>query len=48
MILHRIIEWFGLEGTLKIMQFQPPWHGQGTPSTRPGCMETISLHTWSN
>jgi len=26
---HRIIERFGLEGTLQTMQFQPPWHGQG-------------------
>ena len=25
----RIIEWFGLQGTLKIIWFQPPWHGQG-------------------
>jgi len=26
---HRIIEWFGLEGTLKIIWFQPPCHKQG-------------------
>ena len=26
---HRIIEWFGLEGTLKIIWFQPPCHEQG-------------------
>jgi len=26
---HRIIKWFGLEGTLKIISFQPPCHGQG-------------------
>jgi len=26
---HRMTEWFGLEGTLKIIQFQPPCHGQG-------------------
>lgn len=25
---HIIIEWFGLEGTLKIIKFQPPFHGQ--------------------
>ena len=25
---HRIIEWFGLEGTLKITWFQPPCHEQ--------------------
>jgi len=28
-IIEPIIEWFGLEGTLKIIQFQPPCHGQG-------------------
>jgi len=26
---HPIIEWFGLEGTLEIIQFPPPCHGQG-------------------
>jgi len=26
---HRIIEWFGLEVTLKIVWFQPPCRGQG-------------------
>ena len=26
---HRMIEWFGLEGTLKIIWFQPPCHEQG-------------------
>jgi len=26
---HRITEWFGLEGTLKIIRFQPPCHEQG-------------------
>jgi len=26
---HRIVEWFGLEGTLEIIYFQPPGHGQG-------------------
>ena len=25
----QIIEWFGLEGTLKIISFHPPCHGQG-------------------
>lgn len=24
---HRIIEWFGLEGTLRIMKFQSPFYG---------------------
>jgi len=28
-IPHRIIEQFGLEGTLQIIKFQPPCHGQG-------------------
>lgn len=27
--LDRIIKWFGLEGTLKIILLQPPCHGQG-------------------
>jgi len=27
--IHRIIEWFGLEGTLKIIEFQPPCQEQG-------------------
>lgn len=26
---HRIIEYFGLKGTLKILSFQLPCHGQG-------------------
>ena len=34
---HRITEWFGLDGTLKITQFQPPPPWAGTPSARPGC-----------
>lgn len=29
--IHRIVEWFGFEGTLKIISFQPSW----TPSTPP-------------
>ncbi|KAM4790430.1 uncharacterized protein ACIQIH_003598 isoform 1-T1 [Cyanocitta cristata] len=24
-----ITEWFGFEGTLRIIEFQPPYHGQG-------------------
>jgi len=28
-VFHRIVEQFGLEGTLKIISFQPPCHGQG-------------------
>ena len=28
-VYHRIIEWFGLKGTLKIICFQPPCHEQG-------------------
>lgn len=26
---HRIIAWLGLQGTLKMIQFQPPCSGQG-------------------
>lgn len=26
---HRITKWFGLAGTLKTLEFQPPHHGQG-------------------
>ena len=25
---HRIVEWFGLEGTIKIIEFQPPCYRQ--------------------
>ena len=42
---HRIIEWFGLEGTLKIIWFQPPW--AGTSSTRPGCSELHPAWSWT-
>ena len=47
-MIHRIVEWFGLEGPLKIIWFQPLCHGQGhlpldqvsqspiQPSTLPG------------
>jgi len=28
-LYHRIIEYFDLEGTLEIIYFQPPCHGQG-------------------
>jgi len=28
-MVYRIIEWYGLEGTLKIIWFQPPCHEQG-------------------
>ena len=35
---HRIIEWFGLGGTLQIISFHSlPW--AGTPSPSPGCSE---------
>ena len=33
---HRIMEWLGLEGNLKIIQFQPPCHWLLAP-TRSGC-----------
>jgi len=28
-VFHRIIEWPGLKRTIKVIQFQPPCHGQG-------------------
>jgi len=34
---HRILEWFELEGALKIIQFKPPLPWAGTPSIPPGC-----------
>jgi len=34
---HRIMERFGLEGTLYIISFQPPLPWADTPSTRPSC-----------
>ena len=38
---HRIIEWFGLEGTLNLIWFQPPCHEQGHSS---GHSEAIFRH----
>uniref|UniRef100_A0A672TRL6 SRCR domain-containing protein n=1 Tax=Strigops habroptila TaxID=2489341 RepID=A0A672TRL6_STRHB len=43
---HRIAEWFMLEGTLKLLQFQPlPW--AGTPSTRAGCSKPLCPTCWA-
>ena len=44
---NRVVEWFGLAGTLKIFWFQPPCHQQGhlppaqaaQSSTQPGLQE---------
>ncbi|KAL9824671.1 uncharacterized protein GJ701_015046 [Geothlypis trichas] len=42
----RIIEWFGLEGTLKPIQCHPlPW--AGTPSTAPGCSKPHPTCPWT-
>ena len=42
---HRIIEWFGLEGTLKSIQFQPlPW--AGLPPTNSGCPGFERVQGW--
>ena len=49
---NRIIEWFGLEGTLKIIWVQPPCHGQGHPPLdqvaqspiQPGLEPVIAEH----
>ena len=38
---HRIIEWFGLEGTLKINAFQPPCHEQGHRPPAQGAQSSI-------
>lgn len=37
--LHRIVEWLGLEGVLKIIPFQPP--KAGIPSARSGFSKAI-------
>jgi len=38
---HRIIEWFGLEGTLKIIWFQPPCHEQGLLLPDQGAQSSV-------
>jgi len=38
---HRIIEWFGLEGTLKIIWFQRPCHKQGPLSPAQGAQSPV-------
>ena len=38
---HRIREWFGLEGTLKIIWFQPPCHEQGHLPPAQGAQSSI-------
>jgi len=38
---HRIVEWFGLEGSLQIIQFQPLCHGQGPLPPAPS---NLALH----
>ncbi|KAK4827689.1 hypothetical protein QYF61_020823 [Mycteria americana] len=54
---HRIIEWFGLEGTLKIIFFQPTCHGPGhlpldqvaQSPIQPGleCFQRWGIHSFS-
>jgi len=39
--IHRITEWFGLAGTLKITQFQPPCHEQGPLPPAQGAQSSI-------
>lgn len=42
---HRIIEWFGPEGTVEISWFQPlPW--PGPPSTTPDCSQPQHIQGW--
>ena len=38
---HSITEWFGLEGTLKIVWFQPPCHEQGHLPPAQGAQSSI-------
>jgi len=38
---HRTIEWIGLEGTLKIIWFQSPCHGQGHLPLDQGAQSSI-------
>jgi len=38
---YRITEWFGLEGTLKIIWFQLPCHGQGHLPLEQGAQSSI-------
>ena len=38
---HRILEWFGLEGTLKTIWFQPPCHEQGHLPPAQGAQSSI-------
>ena len=42
-VSHRIIEWFGLEGTLNIIQFQPHRHRQGCLGS--GCLKSYKMLT---
>ena len=44
---HRIIQWFGLEGTLKLIWFQTPLPWAGTSPTRPGCSELHPTWPWA-
>jgi len=36
-VYHRLMGWFGLEGTSRFIRFQPPYHRQGQPT---------GLQTW--
>ena len=40
-VIQWIMEWFGLEGTLKITQFQPPCHEQGPLPPKQGAQSPV-------
>ena len=44
---HRLIEWFWLEGTLKIILFQPPCHGQGPLPPHQGTPSPVQTWPWT-
>jgi len=44
--INRIIEWFGLEGTLKIIWFQTPCHEQGP--LPPDQLSSVRIYFKSN
>ena len=44
---HRIIEWFGLEGTFKGHVVPTPLLWAGTPSIRPGCSKPHPTWPWT-
>lgn len=46
-MFNRILEWFRLEETLKIICVQPLYHGEGCQFTRSGCSGFHSSCPWT-